>query len=78
MDEKVKEGEDKTPELEKEEPKVEGFLKLLVEGEIKEGDKIGFLPNGAETETVITVDKSFLELELQPSEFYEKFKYNLK
>ena len=34
--------------------------------------------NGAETETVITVDKSFLELELQPSEFYEKFKYNLK
>ena len=78
MDEKVKEGEDKAPELKKEKVKVVSFLEQLREGKIKEGDKIGFLPNGAEIETVITVDKSFLELELQPSEFYEKFKYNLK
>ena len=75
MEEKVT-----TAEKAKEEkaPKEVKFLDLLKEGKIKEGDKIGFLPNGQETETVIVVDKSFLDLELQPSEFYEKFKYNLK
>ena len=78
MNEEVKAGEVKTPEVKEEKSKVVSFLKQLKDGKIKEGDKIGFLPNGAETETVITVDNSFLELEIQPSEFYEKFKYNLK
>lgn len=78
MNEEVKAGEVKAPEVKKEKVKVVSFLEQLKDGKIKEGDKIGFLPNGAETETVITVDNSFLELEIQPSEFYEKFKYNLK
>lgn len=78
MDEKVEPVVDKTTEVKKEKVKVVSFLEQLKEGKITEGDKIGFLPNGAETEAIITVDKSFLELELQPSEFYEKFKYNLK